>query len=240
MKSCDVYFYTVAERMGIDRMHDFMVQFGFGQPTGIDIPGEKSGLMPSTEWKRHAYKRAAEQVWFPGETISVGIGQGYMQATPIQLAHAVSGIAARGQEWKPRLVTGIRPAGSNVIEQRAPIPEPAISSVSPDQWNVAIEGMELVTTPGGTAVVAAAGAPYKIAGKTGTAQVFTVQEGQKYNAKQLSDRLLDHALFIAFAPAENPKLAVAIFVENGGHGSSAAAPLARKILDAYLLPEKTS
>lgn len=239
-KSCDVYFYTMAERLGIDRMHDFMVQFGFGEPTGIDIPGEKPGLMPSTEWKKHAYKRAAEQVWFPGETISVGIGQGYMQATPLQLAHAVSGIASRGEVWKPRLVTGIRPAGSNVINTRAPVPGARITTVTPEEWNVIVEGMELVTAPGGTAVVASAGAPYKIAGKTGTAQVFSVQEGQKYNVKELSDRMLDHALFIAFAPAEDPKLAVAIFVENGGHGSSAAAPVARKILDAYLLPDKTS
>ena len=107
-----MYFYTVAQKLGIDRMHDFMTQFGFGDPTGIDIPGEKPGLMPSTEWKRHAYKRPAEQVWFPGETISVGIGQGYMLATPLQLAHAVSGIASRGQVFKPRLVAAVRPAGS--------------------------------------------------------------------------------------------------------------------------------
>ena len=238
MQSCDVYFYTVANRLGIDRMHDFMSTFGFGELTGIDIPGEKPGLMPSTDWKRHAYKRAAEQVWFPGETISVGIGQGYMNATPMQLAHAVSGIASRGKIFKPRLVSAVRPAGSNIATQRPVQPEPSLTAVTADQWQVIVDGMELATGPGGTAAVATAGTPYKIAGKTGSAQVFTIGQNEKYNEKQLTERLLDHALFISFAPAENPKLAVAVFVENGKHGSTTAAPIARKMFDAYLLPDK--
>jgi penicillin-binding protein 2 len=237
MQSCDVYFYTVANKLGIDRMHDFMSTFGFGDNTGIDIPGEKPGLMPSTEWKRRTYKRAAEQVWFPGETISVGIGQGYMLATPLQLAHAVSGIASRGEIFKPRLVTAIRPAGSNTPAPRPLEPEPSMT-VTADQWNVVVQGMELATGPGGTAAAATAGSPYKIAGKTGSAQVFTIGQNEKYNENQLSERLLDHALFISFAPAEDPKLAVAVFVENGKHGGSTAAPIARKMFDAYLLPEK--
>jgi penicillin-binding protein 2 len=237
-QSCDVYFYTVANRLGIDRMHDFMTTFGFGELTGIDIPGEKPGLMPSTEWKRHAYKRAAEQVWFPGETISVGIGQGYMLATPMQLAHAVSGIASRGQIFKPRLVTGVRPAGSTAVTPRDVQPEPSLTAVTADQWSVVVDGLELATGPGGTAAAATAGTPYKIAGKTGSAQVFTIGQNEKYNEKQVSERMLDHALFISFAPAEDPKLAVAVFVENGKHGGSTAAPIARKIFDAYLLPEK--
>jgi penicillin-binding protein 2 len=173
-------------------MHEFMSIFGFGEVAGIDIPGEKPGLMPSTDWKRHAYKRAAEQVWFPGETISVGIGQGYMLATPMQLAHAVSAIASRGEIYKPRLVTAVRPAGT----------------------------------------------PHKIAGKTGSAQVFTIAQNEKYHEKDLAERLLDHALFISFAPADDPKLAVAVFVENGKLGGSTAAPIARKMFDAYLLPDK--
>jgi penicillin-binding protein 2 len=238
-QSCDVYFYTVANRLGIDRMHDFMSTFGYGELTGIDIPGEKPGLMPSTEWKRHAYKRAAEQVWFPGETISVGIGQGYMLATPMQLAHAVSGIASRGQIFKPRLVTGVRPAGSTTVAPREVQPEPSLTAVTADQWSVIVEGLELATGPGGTAAAATAGSPYKIAGKTGSAQVFTIGQNEKYNEKQVSERLLDHALFISFAPAEDPKLAVAVFVENGKHGGSTAAPIARKIFDAYLLPDKS-
>jgi penicillin-binding protein 2 len=238
-QSCDVYFYTVAERLGIDRMHDFMSQFGFGDLSGIDIPGEKPGLMPSTEWKRHTYKRAAEQVWFPGETISVGIGQGYMLATPLQLAHAVSGIASRGQVFKPRLVAAVRAPGSTKIVPLPVSPEPPIPSVTADEWSVIVDGMELATGPGGTAAAATAGSPYKIAGKTGSAQVFTIGQNEKYNEKQLSERMLDHALFISFAPAEDPKLAVGVFVENGKHGGSTAAPIARKIFDAYLLPDKS-
>jgi penicillin-binding protein 2 len=238
MQSCDVYFYTVANKLGIDRMHDFMSTFGFGDVTGIDIPGEKPGLMPSTEWKRHAYKRAAEQVWYPGETISVGIGQGYMLATPMQLAHAVSGIASRGQIFKPRLVAAVRPAGSTTLTQRPVQPEPSLTAVSPEQWGVIVDGMELATGPGGTAAVATAGTPYKIAGKTGSAQVFTIGQNEKYNEKEVSERNLDHALFISFAPADDPKLAVAVFVENGKHGGSTAAPIARKMFDAYLLPDK--
>jgi penicillin-binding protein 2 len=237
-QSCDVYFYTVANRLGIDRMHDFMITFGFGELTGIDIPGEKPGLMPSTEWKRRTYKRAAEQVWFPGETISVGIGQGYMLATPMQLAHAISGIASRGQIFRPRLVTGVRPAGSMAVTPREVQPEPPLTAVTADQWSVIVEGLELATGPGGTAAAATAGSPYKIAGKTGSAQVFTIGQNEKYNEKQVSERMLDHALFISFAPAEDPKLAVAVFVENGKHGGSTAAPIARKIFDAYLLPDK--
>jgi penicillin-binding protein 2 len=238
MQSCDVYFYTVANRLGIDRMHDFMSTFGFGEITGIDIPGEKPGLMPSTEWKRHAYKRAAEQIWFPGETISVGIGQGYMLATPMQLAHAVSGIASRGQIFKPRLVSAVRPAGSATVTQQPSQPEPSLTAVGAEQWQVIVDGMELATGPGGTAAAATAGSPYKIAGKTGSAQVFTIGQNEKYNEKQVSERMLDHALFISFAPADDPKLAVAVFVENGKHGGSTAAPIARKMFDAYLLPDK--
>jgi len=237
-QSCDVYFYTVANRLGIDRMHDFMITFGFGELTGIDIPGEKPGLMPSTEWKRRTYKRAAEQVWFPGETISVGIGQGYMLATPMQLAHAISGIASRGQIFRPRLVSGVRPAGSMAVTLREVQPEPPLTAVTADQWSVVVEGLELATGPGGTAAAATAGSPYKIAGKTGSAQVFSIGQNEKYNEKHVSERMLDHALFISFAPAEDPKLAVAVFVENGKHGGSTAAPIARKIFDAYLLPDK--
>jgi penicillin-binding protein 2 len=240
MQSCDVYFYTVANKLGIDRMHDFMSTFGFGENTGIDIPGEKPGLMPSTEWKRRAYKRAAEQVWYAGETISVGIGQGYMLATPMQLAHAVSGIASRGEIFMPRLVTAVRKAGSATPTQRPVQPEPSLTALTPDQWSVVVEGMELATGPGGTAAAATAGSPYKIAGKTGSAQVFTIGQNEKYNEKELSERMLDHALFISFAPADDPKLAVAVLVENGKHGGSTAAPIARKMFDAYLLPEKAA
>lgn len=239
-QSCDVYFYGLAEKLGIDRMHEFMSAFGFGDLTGIDIPGEKPGLMPSTEWKRRTYKRAADQVWFPGETVIVGIGQGYMLATPLQLAHAVAAIASRGENFKPRLVTATRAPGSSALTQRPVEPQPPIEVATPDQWNVVVEGMEEAAGPGGTAGRMAAGAPYKIAAKTGTAQVFSVGQNEKYNAKDVSERMIDHALFISFAPADDPKLAVAVFVENGGHGATAAAPIARKVFDTYLLPDKAS
>jgi penicillin-binding protein 2 len=238
MQSCDVYFYTVAGKLGIDRMHGFMSAFGFGDVTGIDIPGEKAGLMPSTEWKRRTYKRAADQVWFPGETIIVGIGQGYMLATPLQLAHAVAGIASRGKTFKPRLVAAVRAPGSSTLTPRPLEPQPEISIATPEQWDVIVDGMELATGPGGTAAQAMAGSSYKVAGKTGSAQVFSIGQNEKYNAKLVSERMLDHALFISFAPADDPKLSVAVFVENGSHGGSTAAPIARKMFDAYLLPPK--
>ncbi len=147
-QSCDVYFFQVAQKLGIDRMHDFLSQFGFGQLTGIDISGEKPGLMPSPEWKRHAYKRAADEVWFPGETLNVGIGQGYMLATPLQLAHAVAGIASRGKEFSPRLVIAERAPGKGKISAMPVKPQPGITSVPADQWSVVVDGMEEATAPG--------------------------------------------------------------------------------------------
>ena len=239
-QSCDVYFYQVAEKLGIDRMDEFMGVFGFGRPTGIDIAGEKSGLMPSPAWKRRAYKHAADQIWFPGETLIVGIGQGYMLVTPLQLAHAVAGIAARGREFAPRLVIGERAPGTSKVTMLPVKRQRGITGVTPDQWNVIFDGMEEATQPGGTAVRVQAGAPYKLAAKTGTAQVFSLGKNQKYNVKQVAERLRDHAVFIAFAPADEPKLAVAVLVENGGHGGSTDGPIARRIFDEYLLPDKAA
>jgi penicillin-binding protein 2 len=232
-QSCDVYFYQIAEKLGIDRMHEFMTAFGFGASSGIDISGEKPGLMPSAEWKRRVYK----EVWYPGETLIVGIGQGYMLATPMQLAHAAQVIAARGKNMQPRLVIAERDPGNVAMVLKSPRSLSAITLATKTQWDAIVDGMVAVTQPGGTAVVASAGAPYKIAGKTGTAQVYSVAQNEKYNEKTVDERLRDHALFISFAPADDPKLAVAVLVENGGHGSSAAAPIARKVFDAYLLPE---
>ena len=218
----------------------FMSQFGFGRLTGIDIPGEKPGLMPSPEWKRHAYKNPADRVWFPGETLIVGIGQGYMLATPLQLAHAVAGIAARGREFVPRLVVGIRPPGSSKVTRLPVKPEPGVTDVTPDQWQVVDDGMEAAAAPGGTAATIGAGAPYRVAAKTGTAQVFSLGQNQKYNDKQIAERMRDHGLLIAFAPVDHPQLAVAVFVENGEHGGTIGGPIARKVFDAYLLPNKAA
>ena len=230
-QSCDVYFYGLAELLGIERVHDALSGLGFGRPTGIDIGGEQEGLMPSPEWKRHRWKQA----WYPGDTIIVGIGQGYLLATPLQLAHAAAIIAGRGRNVRPRLVTAVRDSTTGLVRRLEPVLDTPVELNDSHSWDVVIEGMVAVTEPGGTAVVAAHGASYKIAGKTGTAQVFAIGQNEKYVEKNVSERLRDHALFIAFAPADAPRIAVAVLVENGGHGSSAAAPVARRIFDAYLL-----
>jgi penicillin-binding protein 2 len=238
-KSCDVYFYRVAERMGIGRMDEFMKTFGYGALTGIDIPGEKPGLYASPEWKRHNFKRAAEQVWFPGETISMGIGQGPITVTPLQQAHFAAELAERGLiNAIPRLVTASRAAGSDLVARRQPTFLPPIHIATAEQWSVIYDGMLGATTTG-TAYMAGRGAKYKIAGKTGTAQVFTIKQTENTRAKIVDERKRDHAWFIAYAPADDPKIAISVLVENGGFGAAAAAPVARKVLDAYLLPDET-
>jgi penicillin-binding protein 2 len=237
--SCDVYFYDVANQMGVDRIHDYLSQFGMGQLTGIDIPGEKNGLLPSTEWKKKAFRRKEAQIWFPGDTISIGIGQGYMTATPLQLAHFTATIAARGKRFKPRLVRAIRNVTTGEVTELPPSPLPSPHVNDPTAWEVAIGGMfDVANAPYGTARGATANAPYKIAGKSGTAQVFTVAANERMRkAGELAEHLRDHALFIAFAPVEEPRIAVAVVVENApGGGSAFAAPIARRILDVYLLP----
>ncbi len=240
--SCDVYFYDIANQMGVDRIHDYLEQFGMGQLTGIDIPGEKNGLLPSTDWKRKAFRRKEHQIWFPGDTISIGIGQGYMTATPLQLAHATATIANRGQRFKPRLVRAIRNVTTGKITELKPSSLPSAHVNDPAAWDVAIGGMyDVANASYGTARGATANAPYKIAGKSGTAQVFTVAANEKMRkAGELAEHLRDHALFVAFAPAEAPRIAVAVVVENApGGGSAFAAPIARRILDVYLLtPEQ--
>ncbi len=234
--SCDVYFFKVAERLGIDRMSSFMTAFGYGVLTGIDIPGEKPGLMGSPEWKKRAFKRKADQVWFPGETISMGIGQGPITVTPLQQAHFAAEIAEEGKIIAvPRLVAGIRPAGTTEIQRKKPLMMKPVDLATDEQWAVVRDGMVGAVSPGGTAYAAGVGAQYKFAGKTGTAQVFTLKENQKYKASEVEERLRDHAWFIAYAPADDPKIAISVLVENGGFGASSAAPIARKVLDSYLL-----
>ncbi|NJD31012.1 MAG: penicillin-binding protein 2, partial [Gammaproteobacteria bacterium] len=240
-QSCDVYFYGVAEKLGIDRMHDFLAQFGLGAATGIDIGGERPGLLPSTAWKKKAFKRKDLQVWFPGETLISGIGQGYMLVTPLQLAHAAATISMRGKRFQPRLVARVRDAQTGEIREIRPKELPPVKVSDPTFWDVAIGGMVgVVNDPNGTARRISVGAPYKIAGKSGTAQVFSVKQNEKYNEKDVSERMRDHGLFIAFAPAEDPKIAVAVVVENGRSGSGTAAPIARKVIDAFLLPQEAT
>ena len=235
--SCDVYFYGVSAEMGIDRMHDFLGQFGLGEKTGLDVSGERTGLLPSTAWKRQAFKKPEAQVWFPGETVIAGIGQGYMLATPLQLAHAIATVAMRGKRFAPRLVRGIRDASTGEVRTLEPKALPDVVVADPAYWDVVIGGMVGVTNdPWGTARRSQQGAPYRIAGKTGTAQVFSIGQKERYDEKDIAERLRDHALFVAFAPAEAPTIALAVVVENGRSGSGTAAPIARKVLDAYLLP----
>jgi len=236
-RSSDVFFYRLASTLGIDRMAAFLEPFGYGQPTGIDIGGEKAGLLPTPEWKRKAFKRPEDKVWFPGETVNMGIGQGYLLVTPLQLAHITAILAERGRNFRPRVVKGMRDAAGRV-QWLAPAEGAPIKGVSAEDWAVVNDAMIGTTHCArycGTAWVAFKGAAYQTAGKTGTAQVYTVAQNAKYNAKTVPERLRDHAWFIAFAPAEAPRIAVAVLVENAGFGSSNAAPVARKVLDAYLL-----
>jgi penicillin-binding protein 2 len=238
-RSCDVYFYRVAEKMGIEHMHEFMSAFGYGELTGIDIPGEKPGLYASPEWKRRVFKRKADQVWFPGETVSMGIGQGPITVTPLQQAHFAAEIAERGQIIAmPRLVAATRAPGSSSVVPRQPKFAPPVNMATDEQWSVVFDGMEGAVSPSGTAHVAGAGAKYKWAGKTGTAQVVTVKQTESTKHKDVDERKREHAWFIAFAPADDPKIAISVLVENAGFGATAAAPIARKVLDAYLLGDE--
>lgn len=239
-QSCDVYFYDLALSLGIDNIHDYLAHFGFGRATGIDIVGELSGLLPSREWKR----RRHDQPWFPGETIITGIGQGFFLVTPIQLATATAALANGGHILQPNLVYAEQAANSSALIPYAPRLLENISISDQHHWDDIISAMiNVVHGARGTARAIGADSPYRIAGKTGTAQVYGLKEEEKYIAADIDEKLRDHALFIAYAPVEKPKIAVAVIVENGGGGGSVAAPIARKILDAYLLgnkpPEKT-
>jgi len=234
-ESCDVYFYDLAYHLDVDRMHEFLEPFGFGKPTGIDIAGERSGILPSREWKRKRFKNPSDGAWYPGDSVNFGIGQGFMSVTPMQLAQVTSVLAGQGAVFQPRLVTATRDPVTREITKVDPIPLPHVKGGTPEQWKVIMEGMRDTMTRG-TARAIATTAEYHMAGKTGTAQAFSVAQNAKYVEKDVAERLRDHSWFIAFAPAESPQIAVAVLVENGGFGASAAAPIARQIMDAYLLP----
>ncbi|QGZ53449.1 penicillin-binding protein 2 [Paraburkholderia acidiphila] len=234
MVSNDTYFFMLAHDLGVDNIANFMKPLGFGQLTGIDISGEARGILPSTEWKRKAYRKPEQQRWYEGETISLGIGQGYNSFTILQLAHATATLADNGVLMKPHLVKEIE----NPITKQERLTVPSESgrlNVSQADIDVVKRGMENVTmNQSGTAFQVFRNAPYTSAGKTGTAQVFSLQGG-KYKAHALAENLRDHALFIAFAPAEKPQIALALIVENGGWGAQAAGPIARRVLDYYLV-----
>ncbi|MDO9221094.1 MAG: penicillin-binding transpeptidase domain-containing protein, partial [Thiobacillus sp.] len=225
----DVYYYRLAVDMGIDRMHDYLAQFGLGEKTGIDLDGESAGLLPSRDWKQRRFK----QVWYPGETVIAGIGQGFHLTTPLQLAVATAMLANGGRRIEPRLVQSVRDPLTRAW-QAQPVASKRQLAIDPGNLEAVREGMMAVTRPGGTASAAAAGAAYTIAGKTGTAQVVGIKQGARYDAGSLARKHRDHALFIAYAPAENPTIAIAVMVENGEHGGSTAAPIARAVFDYYL------
>ena len=228
--SCDTYYYELANELGIDNIYKFIGQFGLGKKTGIDIKGEVSGLLPSREWKMRRHK----QKWWPGDTISIGIGQGYNLATPLQLAFATSIIANKGTAFRPHLVKRIQNSKTGEIFERAPQILYQLN-LNPDNLQIVRNALIDVTKPGGTAARAGAGAGYTFAGKTGTSQVIGMKQGEKYDEDAINERHRDHALFIAYAPAENPSIALSVLVENGGHGGSAAAPIARQVMDYVLL-----
>jgi penicillin-binding protein 2 len=230
--SSDTYFYSLAPEIGVNALHDFMKPFGFGQITGIDIDGERKGVLPSTEWKRTAYKKREQQRWYAGETVSVAVGQGYNAFTLMQLAQATAVLANDGTYMRPHLVRAIKNPTSG--EERLTVAEASHRIPLKPEHIQAIKRALADVTVSGTARQAFAGAPYQTAGKTGTAQVYSLK-GAKYQSSAIDERLRDHALFMAFAPVKDPKIAIAVLVENAGWGGSVAAPIARKVFDEWLL-----
>lgn len=236
--SSNAYFYSLANELGVDRMYDFMAPLGFGQITGIDIFGEVKGVLPSQAWKRKYYKRPEQQRWYAGETISLGIGQGYNNFTMLQLAQAVSALANSGVKFKPHLVIATQDASTHV-QVDLPKPEAENLGYKPENVDLVRQAMVAVTKEG-TSTRVFAGAGYTSGGKTGTAQAVGLSQKEKYNASKMEERLRDHSLYIAFAPAESPKIALAVIVENAGFGSASAAPIARRVFDYWLLGQYPS
>jgi penicillin-binding protein 2 len=233
-QSCDVYFYDLAYRMGIDRMSAFLAHFGFGVKTGVDSTSERNGLLPSREWKR----RAEGMPWFPGETLITGIGQGALLVTPLQLANSTAAFSIKGKRFQPHLVKSVEKVPEYNLVEIANRVAGRYELQSETNWQHVHDAMvNVVHGLRGTAHRISKGMEYRAAGKTGTAQVFGVAQDEEYDEETVIEKLRDHALFISYAPADSPQIAVAVIVENGGHGSSVAAPIARRIMDAYLLAE---
>ena len=236
-QSCDVYFYEIANDIGIDTMHNYLDQFGLGQKTRVDLPRESEGLVPSTTWKRERFRGRdrTDQRWYDGETVIASIGQGYMLATPLQLANAAAAMATRGIRFQPRLVAAYE---NPLSGQRRILDSRRVGVVDIENefyWDTTIQAMQdVLQGERGTARAVGYGAPYAMAGKSGTAQVFSVAQEEEYNEEEIDELLRDHALFISFAPIEDPQIAVAVIVENGSSGSRVAAPIARAMMDLYL------
>ena len=234
-QSCDVYFYEISVDLGIDNMHDYLDRFGLGHASGIDIGGEHNGLVPSREWKRNAFRDRADQRWYHGETVIASIGQGYMLATPLQLANAIATVATRGVRYQPRIVAATENtlSGERILNKPQRLDDIALDDVT--NWDTVIDAMHAVMHGlRGTARAAGRNAKYEMAGKSGTSQVFSLSQDEEYDEEIIDERLRDHALFVAFAPVDNPRIAVAVVVENGSSGSRVAGPIARQIMDEYL------
>ncbi len=230
-QSCDVYFYDLAYHMGIDKMSTFLAQFGFGEKTRVDSTGERPGLLPSREWKR----QAQGMIWFPGETVITGIGQGAMLVTPLQLTNSTAALANKGTRYRPHLVRAIGSGQTDFVREISVEQAGEYKIKRKANWRHIHNSMvNVVHGLRGTAYRIREGLSYKVAGKTGTAQVFGIAQEEEYDEETVAKKLRDHALFISYAPADEPRIAVAVIVENGGHGSSVAAPIARKVMDAYL------
>ncbi|MFV2060965.1 MAG: penicillin-binding protein 2, partial [Gammaproteobacteria bacterium] len=230
IESCDVYFYGLSLSLGIDNIHDFLSKFGFGVKTGIDLVGEMPGLLPSRAWK----KKYRQLPWFPGETLITGIGQGFTLTTPLQLANATATLANRGILKKPILVHAIENPEDGTKKLIENITKSQIEHKNDSHWETIITAMKnVVHSLHGTARRLNVNLNYKIAGKTGTAQVFGIKQDEEYDEDEIAKKLRDHALFISFAPVTEPEIAIAVIVENGGHGGSTAAPIARKVMDYY-------
>ena len=238
VESCDTYYYLLARDMGVDLMHDHLKPLGFGQYTGIDILGESRGILPSTEWKRKAYKKPEQQRWYSGETISLGIGQGYNSFTMLQLAQATATVVNDGVQMRPHLVREV--VDPITAERRAIAKEPVAELKYKPEHLATIRQALVDVNLFGTSAASFSGAPYTSGGKTGTAQVFTVKQNEKYNASRIDERLRDHALFMAYAPAEQPKVVLAMVVENAGFGAQNAAPIARRVFDYVVMGQYPS
>jgi penicillin-binding protein 2 len=234
-QSCDVYFYEFSRDLGIDNMHEYLTRFGLGSQTGIDVVGERPGLVPSREWKRTSFRDRDNQRWYHGETVIASIGQGFMLATPLQLASATATLAMRGSRYRPHLVAAVEDplSGERDIIDPEWLGDVAIGNEF--YWDTVLGAMhDVMQSPKGTARAIGTGAPYQMAGKSGTAQVVSIAQDEEYDEEELEERQRDHALFISFAPFDDPRIVVAVIVENGSSGSGVAAPIAKAVMDEYL------
>lgn len=229
--SCNTYYYMLGNDLGIDAIAEYMAKFGFGSLTGVDLGGERTGVLPSREWKARVFKRSEAKRWYSGETISVAIGQGYNSYTPLQLAHATGVLVTGGIKAKPRMVRAFQnPVSGEITDRQIDLSEPV--PLKPEYVDFVKRAMQGVTLQG-TATRVFMGAKYTVGGKTGTAQVFSLKKGEVYRGKELAERFRDHSWFIAFSPVDKPRIALAAIVENGGFGAQAAAPAIKQVLDAF-------